>query len=264
MALVGVFRTFREPLGLLLIATLCASLAALGTVGPLRKPALLAGMAAIGAHVVAGHYGWFGRYEVYAVAIALMLLILLWGAWPKERGVKGALQLCGALLFLGFPSAVHLNKIAADTRAAARNIYVQQYQMHRFATRYFPHPVAVNDLGWVSYRNDVHVLDLVGLGSENVRRLRQAGEYGSRAVAELAREAGVAYAMVYDEWLAHAIPDPWCRIAELRTIEVVAASDRVAFYLVDRDLEAEMRAALDAFAQSLPDGPELRVTSCEA
>jgi hypothetical protein len=25
-----------------------------------------------------------------------------------------------------------------------------------------------------------------------------------------------------------------------------------------------MRAALDAVAQSLPDGPELRVTSCEA
>jgi hypothetical protein len=264
MALAGVFRTFREPFGVLLIAAICASLAALRTVGRSRKPALLAGMAAIGAHVLAGHYGWFGRYEVYAVAIALMLMILMWGALPKQRGVKGSLQLCGALLFLGFPSAAYLIATGNDTHAAARNVHEQQYQMHRFATRYFPHPVAVNDLGWVSYRNDVYVLDLWGLGSENVRRLRQAGEFGSGAVAELAREAGVAYAMVYDEWLARAIPDPWCRIAELRTIDVVAASDRVAFYRVERDLESEMRAALDAVAQSLPDGPELRVTSCEA
>ena len=66
--------------------------------------------------------------------------------------------------------------VTTQTPAAALSIHEQQHQMHRFATRYFPHPVAVNDLGWVAYDNDQRVLDLWGLGSEAARRLtRQSG-----------------------------------------------------------------------------------------
>ena len=39
-------------------------------------------------------------------------------------------------------------------RSSPGNIYYQQQQMHRFAADYYKGNVAVNDLGWVAYKND--------------------------------------------------------------------------------------------------------------
>src|SRR5690606_25576767 len=45
----------------------------------------LAGLLAAVAHLMAGRYGWFGRYEVYALAAATMLVLYLWRDWIGER-----------------------------------------------------------------------------------------------------------------------------------------------------------------------------------
>ena len=71
------------------------------------------------------------------------------------------------------------------------------------------------------------------------------------------------YAMIYDIAFAGAIPSEWCRIATLTTSRVIAASDEVAFYLLDTTLEAPMRAALAEFAASLPPGATLTTLNCE-
>ncbi|MDX1696293.1 MAG: hypothetical protein R3208_21185, partial [Ketobacteraceae bacterium] len=64
------------------------------------------------------------------------------------------------VLFAGAPYVVNLVTVPI----ASNNIYQQQYQMHRFAVEYYNKPLAVNDLGYVSYNNDNYVLDLWGAG----------------------------------------------------------------------------------------------------
>ncbi len=61
------------------------------------------------------------------------------------------------------------------TPLAMNNLYERQYQMGRFARDHWRAPVAVNDPGWVSYRNPNYVLDLGGLASLEARRSRAMG-----------------------------------------------------------------------------------------
>ncbi len=208
---------------------------------------------ALGAHVVAGTYGWFHRYEVYAVAILVVggvyLLRSVFQRLSDHHYVAARIGLLGALAsFVAPPYA----EAIWQTPAASRNIYEQQYQMHRFATEFFPRRVAVNDLGWVSYDNDAYVLDLWGLGSERVRKLRAAGQINAAVIADLANQADVDFAMIYQNWFLGAVPDSWCLMAVLEGKAVSAAIGDVAFYATRASVAADMRDALDRFAPTLP------------
>lgn len=236
----------------MLLAGLTALLILLALVRPNRRrnaviwPAALA----IAAHVLLGRFGWFGRYEVYAVALALAAYLM-----QLRRPAVAPLALLAVF-------AWSYAQTLAQTPAAALSLFQQQAQMHRFSAGFFPWPVAVNDLGYVAFDNDAPVLDLWGLGSETARRLTAAE--GRTAATLRSLTAGRAtYAMIYDIAFPGAIPPEWCRVATLTTSRVIAASDTVSFWLIDRPREAEMRAALDRFAPTLPPGASLTLHPCE-
>lgn len=220
-------------------------------------------VAALGGHLFAGNYGWFSRYEIYAFVLGLLALVYLNGAGLRRAEDRLAVKFTGLLallIWIAAPYAYH----TARTPGAAENIYLQQYQMHRFATEFYPRPVAVNDIGYVSYQNPNYVLDLWGLASEETRTRMQSPDFGPDDIRELAETYGVDFAMIYDSFLGHVVPDEWCRIAELRTPQVSTASGEVAFYLVAREDEAAMRAALAAFADSLPAAAAFSTSACTA
>ena len=89
-------------------------------------------------------------------------------------------------------------KAAVYTPIASEGHYDQQYQMHRFVTDFYKEPVAVNDLGWVSYGNNAFVLDLEGLGSESVRGLRAAHAFDAAHMAGLTSHYNVGLVMIYE------------------------------------------------------------------
>ena len=70
-------------------------------------------------------------------------------------------------------------------------------------------PIAVNDLGWVSFRNDAYVLDLWGLGSEEARKAR--AETAPGWVGRLVTAYGVEAAIIYPDWFAD-LPPEWVRL----------------------------------------------------
>lgn len=217
-------------------------------------------LAAIGAHMVLGKNGWFSRYEIYAMAIMIMALVFLYSGYLRDTKSGRYLRFVGVLLLL-LPNAVSYNKTRDISSLASHNIYLQQYQMHRFATEFFPQTVAVNDLGLVSYGNENHVLDLWGLGSEKARKLAKAG-YTPTGITELVDAAGAKYAMVYGVAFDGALPESWCKLAVLETIKVTAAFADVDIYLIDKNLESQMVNALDEFEAVLPEGANMSRYSC--
>jgi len=136
---------------------------------------------------------------------------------------------------------------------AGDNIASQQREMHRFATEFVRGPVAVNDLGWVSYRNEHYVLDLWGLGSEEARRKRLAGEPGWADA--LLRRYDVGLVMIYDDWVGAEVPPDWVPIGRLTLARprISPARAEVAFY-ARPDRAAELLAEARRFAAALPAG----------
>ncbi len=223
---------------------------------PAARALAAAGAVMVAMHLAGGKYGWFGRYEPYVLISAAMLAIHLWrdplSSWLRRQEPRGALA---AVLLPAVLIAPMTAMPTLLTPAAARNIHEQQYQMHRFVTEFAGGAaVAVNDLGWVGFRNDGYVLDLWGLGSVEAGARRLAGEPGW--MDDMATRRGVRLAMLYEDWFPGQIPAGWVRLGTLRLghMRVTAARSEVAFYAANPAAAPELGARLAAFARTLPEG----------
>jgi hypothetical protein len=211
---------------------------------------------ALGAQMAVGTFGvryssLLHRYDGWAVALAAGALALaapdLARLAPARLRRPVGFAAAAWMLVLLAPFA----RTTAQTPFCARSIRLQQREMHRFAAEVLRAPVAVNDLGWVSFRNDNRVLDLWGLASEPARRARLAHLPPQQWMDALARREGVRAAMIYDDWFA-ARPAGWVRLGELRARVPLSVRPRVAFYATDGAHAAEVRAAITRWAKDLP------------
>lgn len=160
---------------------------------------------------VAGKLNGYGRYEVYVLLAAFLAAVHLFA--PILRTMLGkptwTAIMCGLFLICGLRLGPY---VAMTSPVAARNIYQQQFQMHGMVTECWRKPVAINDLGWVSFRNDGYVLDLWGLGNEAARKARATGEPGW--MERLVEEKGVDLAIVYPDWFDD-FPQAWVQVGAI-------------------------------------------------
>jgi hypothetical protein len=214
---------------------------------------IAAALAAAGVgHLLIGQFGVLARYESYIWTLAVLGLTWLL-AEPLRRNVTPAtftrlavLAASGLLL----ASASFVSKVF-QTPFGARDIYRQQLQMHHLAAELYKQPVAVNDLGWVAYRNDAYVLDLVGLASKEALHGKRT-QQGSAWIQALTRKHGVGLVMIYRDWFP-SLPAGWVELGTLSMPErTSAASNEVAFFATTPRAAAELRPLLAAFARTLP------------
>jgi len=149
---------FEERQGTVLICTAIALIAYRIISKDIKREVLvLAVTAAIALHFIAGRFGWYHRYEIYIWAFSLLVCVYLWMPYIvtclAEKPIIYSwlvFVFVGILMtFAGKPYICALFTLPV----ASNNIYEQQYQMHRFVVDYYKRPVAVNDLGYVSYKN---------------------------------------------------------------------------------------------------------------
>ncbi|HEY0296306.1 MAG TPA: hypothetical protein VGC69_13335 [Bordetella sp.] len=272
----GLRAALAEPLGLMTIAL------SLGTVmymagiavrqaGRARRMALMWAYlisVVVAAHVVFSFRGWNGRYVVYINM--LCVYAMAWALFSEEAraardsassAVKGAavalldrrLVAAWVLLYCFATSPQVLGTLM--TPLAADSIRLQQGQMARFAHDWLRAPVAINDLGLVSYRSQAYVLDLWGLGSDEARRFRQASPQDAQWMSQLAATHGVPLAMLYESWFP-VLPQTWCKLGDLRldVPRVAPADSRVAFYATAPGEAVGLRRQLMDFSRTLPAG----------
>jgi len=219
------------------------------------------------AHVLGGGFAWLERYDVYALLTGAAGLAYIYRAElvmtidalrhpfrrPVAFAVAAGLMLL-PLLGLKWAGVHHVNWIRM-TPAGAHNIYEQQFQMHRFARDFYRAPVAVNDLGYVAFRNPHYVLDLVGLGSDEVRRARTGRQFDAQWMEDAVRRHGIGVVMIYDDWFPTR-PASWKPVARLKlgSRRVTPAFATVTFYGTPMVPESAISKALDLFAVELPAG----------
>jgi hypothetical protein len=209
----------------------------------------------IGAHSAAGQFGWMDRYEDYALAGTVLIGMCLMREMIRNALLNKKTRLiyfCGtavALIVFCLPYIRSITRVPL----AANNIYEQQFQMHRFVNDFYRGPVAVNDLGLISYHNPNFVLDLGGLASEKARILK-ASDASAEEYRAFVAGGGVHLVIIYDEWFPDQIPASWIKVAsmDLSRERVSSAQEEVQFYAADDATASQLRPELQSFSRSLP------------
>lgn len=205
------------------------------------------------------------RYETFILFSALIAILFLY----KERFLSLAnyhppvfITVFVALMTitLGLP---YLMEIKAMPDASS-DIYLQQYQMHRFVTEYYQKPVAVNDIGYVTFKNPNYTLDLFGLSSTEALRMKTDGK-DQFWMETLTAEKDVHLAIIYDFWFPN-IPPNWEKVA-LLTFDhgyTTCSSNTVTFFLTDPQYYEELIPKLNDFSHSLPEHANLLILERKA
>ncbi len=201
-------------------------------------------------HLAVGRVGWLNRYEPYIIAslsaTLLVLLPRLVGARPGLRGGAMTVGVLAAGLLAYQPFATTF------LPTAPLAIHSQQGQMARFVKDYLKTPVAVNDIGEVSWQNPNYVLDLWGLADARARAVRLADPAPGWA-GRLTDAHQVPVALIYDNWFGTGVGSNWVKLGQLhliRRIGFLGGAD-VSFYATAPDQVAPLRAAICAWQPSI-------------
>ncbi len=214
-----------------------------------------------------GRTGQFYRYEAYVIALGIFVLTpCIESSWAALRlwMTKDRTQLVAGLAFLLIALQM---MIPLFTRCfvtlplipqASKNIYEQQYQMGLFLQRYYGgKTVAANDIGAICYLADIHLVDLVGLGSADIYQLRRHNLFTTERVQQLCNERGVALAVAYELWLQFGgMPDfqrKWKVMGRWRILDdAVFECEIVSFLAVNPNGAQQLRTHLVEFSKVLP------------
>jgi hypothetical protein len=259
-------RLTQDPLLVTLVGA-CLVLAVLGWRTRARWSTLGTGIAvAAGIHVTFAQIGWYERYQMYLIGLAL--LALAWAARDLPASVRASrphlIPLLVLVLLLTTTTKISLT---VEAPRGVADTYEQRYQAARFLARYYDgRPVATGELGYVSLFHEGPVTDLFGLGDHEVLVGRR--ELRGRSVAErqvfwdeLVRRRGVDVAAMYPSTLFFDVPATWILVGTLKLPrDAFTAFDASFQFWATRPEEvAPLTAHLEEFRPELPDPDQLEI-----
>jgi hypothetical protein len=125
-------------------------------------------------HAAFAKFGWYERYQIYLIGLALYVLIR---AAPEmlanrvERSERTPIAPLLVLILLMF-TATKAGLTVAVPRAVD-DTYSQRYQAARFLSTYYDgDPIATGELGYISLEHRGPITDLFGLGDYQVLQAR--------------------------------------------------------------------------------------------
>jgi hypothetical protein len=254
--------TLRDPSGVLLCLAGVVMLYLAAFTKRMRSERALAGCMAfaIACHAIAGGYGAYHRWEMYIVAATLLALLFLGRDFIRAAAVKSASMAAGIAVLACIVVAARYMFGLTTVPTAANNIHEQQFQMHRYILEYERGPVAVNDLGYPSYRNRRYVLDLLGLGSAGFTT-KTEGLVRTDSLQTAIRARSIETALLYREWFPD-LPSDWRIVGEwsLSRPRITPAWETVTIYATSEAVYPAVLERVKAFGASLPSGVRLSLT----
>jgi hypothetical protein len=215
-------------------------------------------------HLALASTGKFYRYEAYLIfcsmgAVGLTLAISL-GSLKSFRPKVITVLASLLFFFLLFPLALRSSAAFSKAGQACINIFEQQYQMGKFLQNYYHNsPVAANDIGAVSYYTKGTIIDLWGLGSNEIARSRKDGSWTPAFLDSFSKKNNVGLAIIYDSWFNNGLQPYWKKVATWQVPDnVVLGDETVSFYAVDSTGSEEIRRNLMDFQKQLPVAVKVR------
>lgn len=203
------------------------------------------------------------RYEAAIMGCSVIIgitLIIRYTNWSSKKSLSGSEWVkIGVTCIMVGPLFLRGWEAFDRSSLAAISIYDQQVQMGQFVHRYYDQdPVALNDIGAVSYFSHGYNLDLWGLGDVAIARSRRKRKDTPDLLDSLSRRRQVKVAIVFQQAFP-VLLQRWKKIASW-TIPYNNASydNSVFFYAVDTADAPRLANSLKQFQPSLPSGVRVR------
>jgi hypothetical protein len=195
-------------------------------------------------------------YGIAAVIVAIPVAAYVIRGRRDAATVGAGGAVAAAMFVFLVPMVARGTARQLEVPLAMRSIHEQQMQMARFIGRYYAGTtVAVNDIGAVAYFGGATILDLWGLGDDEVLKARLTGEYDTSCIDRLIRTRKVDLVIVYENWFDPfgGLP-PSLQRAGTWEVErgVVLGGRLVSFFAPDAASLARLRAQLKEYEPSLP------------
>ncbi|MBR9680432.1 MAG: hypothetical protein GOU98_01250 [Candidatus Altiarchaeota archaeon] len=117
---------------------------------------------------------------------------------------------------------------------APHDIYIQQYSLSQFIKQNNFDSVALNDIGTTSFYSNTKIVDLFGLGNNEILDSKIKGEYSSKLVYNVSKDVSIA--AIYDDWFLGYIPNNFKKVGDLTfNFKVISGKDKIGLYEINED-----------------------------
>lgn len=209
-------------------------------------------------HLLFANFGWLIRYESYLVVVVLFAITPFIDGVFQKNAVNKILKF-GTVFLLLITLYMRFGTMLEKQPIASKNIFDQQIQLADFLHQYYRNSrVVANDIGAITYFNNIHLLDTYGLGSIEVAKLRK-NDHGKfldnknlqNYVAKTAKNQMFDVAVVFDEWVK--MPDYFSKVGTL-TIQnnYMSGGTTVSFYSVQKENTLRLKNQLIQFSKETP------------
>lgn len=211
-------------------------------------------------HAVFGGFGWFYRYEAYLIVLGCFHLLIVFFEWYQARKLENNKQYflyIGFALLFTFNLPLRAGNALRNFVRSTYNIYEQQYQMALFMKKYNnKQTIAANDIGAMSFLTDMDIIDLWGLGNNEVTIARKGGYWNSAFLQSLLTRKKASIAVVYESWFNKELTGNWKKIGTWEvSYSFMLGDTKVSFYVIDSKdnaTVAKLKSDLNAFTAELP------------
>lgn len=185
--------------------------------------------------LVFGHSGWLYRYDAYIVAMSAIAIIWFWQLMKKRENKDLKIVGLGLLIILLLYRAI---TPFIMTIASTHNIYAQHIQTANMIKTCFPDMiVAANDIGAITYFNEMHLIDMAGLGSYEVAKLLSSGAFTNEKANAILRREKVEVIIVYERWFKDVVFEDFKKIAEYESLRNVVTAPVVSVFVLKNKVE---------------------------
>lgn len=204
--------------------------------------------------------GYFYRYEAYLVfsgtIISMINFFYLINPYLDKYFLKVSLlkKIVVTLSFIFVISPLLIRAISSYYRIpqACKNIYEQQYQSAMFLKEFYPKAsVVINDIGAMSYYNDIEVIDVWGLATKEIARAKLEGNYDSTTIKKIFEEKKPNIAIIYESWFEgiNSLPSDWKKLASWKILDnIVCGDDQISFWAKDSLEIQKLKMSLEKFS----------------
>jgi len=216
-------------------------------------------------HLMFANFGWLIRYEAYLVVIVLFAIApFADSVFQKKTG--NIILKTEIIVFLLVVFCLRFIPMVKNQTLASKNIFDQQIQLADFLHKYYKNSkIVANDIGAITYYNNIHLLDTYGLGSIEVAK-RRKDEHGKFTdsknlqdyISNTSKSQDFDIALVYDSW-AH-MPDYFTKVGTLAIQDnYICGGSTVTFYSVKKENAEKLRAQLMQFSKEVPKDVSIKI-----